>query len=299
MNIFCFVDVIIMFFRQFVFFGIFLSFLSWELYATDGDVPPRDADAHYVSEQLENVGIDEKVGKTITKDIAFVDQNGKKVVLADYFQDKKPVLLSFAYFSCPSLCHFVVDAKQAAIEKISLQGSDYRAITISFDERDKPEDAKRYHERYTSKFKNESFKNEFNWDFLVGTKEANNQIAGDIGFNFKWLPDKKEFAHAAAMYVLSPTGKVSRYFYGLYFSPFDLKMALLEAKDEKYRSSLEKILLYCYRYDSEARGYVANAWLLMRLGGAFTALAIAFFLYVMFRYERKRSLLINKKEGKS
>lgn len=261
-------------------------------YSSRSEQPSGDADSQHVLKQLDGVSIDEKVGAAVMRETVFTNQDGQEVSLGDYLGEK-PVLLSFLYLTCPSLCQYVVNAKAQMMQKMGLTlGSDYRVLSISFDDRDTVEAAKAHYDRYAKSIERTSDKEKPQWDFLVGASKSINRITTELGFQFKWLEDTKEFAHTAAIYVLSPSGKISRYFYGLEFSPFDVKMALLEAKDEKYRSTLERVLLYCYRYDSNARGYVADAWRLMRVGGGLTALGIAFFLFMMFRYERKRSLLV-------
>ena len=262
-------------------------------HGSQSDEPSQDADAKHVLQQLDGVSIEEKIGQAVMRETAFTNQNGEVVSVGDYLGER-PVLLSFLYLTCPSLCQYVVNAKVEMMKKMGLTlGSDYSALSISFDDRDTVEGAMEHYDRYARSLKRTVDKENPNWDFLVGNSRSINRITTELGFQFKWLEDTQEFAHTAAIYILSPSGKISRYFYGLEFSPFDVKMAVLEAKDEKYRSTLERVLLYCYRYDNTARGYVADAWKLMRVGGGVTALGIAFFLFMMFRYERKRGLSVN------
>ena len=262
-------------------------------HGSQSDEPSQDADAQHVLQQLDGVNIEEKIGQAVMRETVFTNQNGEIVSVGDYLGER-PVLLSFLYLTCPSLCQYVVNAKVEMMKKMGLTlGSDYSALSISFDDRDTAEAAMEHYDRYARSLKRTVDKENPSWDFLVGNSRSINRITTELGFQFKWLEDTQEFAHTAAIYILSPSGKISRYFYGLEFSPFDVKMAVLEAKDEKYRSTLERVLLYCYRYDNTARGYVADAWKLMRVGGGVTALGIAFFLFMMFRYERKRGLSVN------
>ncbi len=234
-----------------------------------------------VAEELDRVGIEENIGSFIDQSLVFYNSKGEEVVLDDLVEDK-PVILTFAYYSCPRICHFVLEAQKKAMDDLSLQlGSDYQAVTISFDERDKQEVTARIKSKYVSQANDES------WHFLYGDIENIKAITSSLGFRFKWIEANQEFAHSAVIYVITPNGKISRYFYGLNYNPFELKLAVLEAKKENTKSTLEKVLLYCYRYDHEARGYVLHAWNLMKTGGVVTIFFMSTFLFVMFRREKK------------
>ena len=268
----------------------------------------NDPDSAHVMKQLDGVGIDENVGKYISKDTVFTNQEGKVVKLGDYLGDK-PLLLSFLYYTCPSVCQYVANAEAETMKMLQLKlGEDYRAVGISFDKRDGAKEANETYSRYAEMLRgssalSENDQSEVDWSFLYGNEDAINTITSELGFQYKWLKDVQEFAHTAAIYIITPEGKISRYFYGLYFSPFDLRLALLEAKKEEHRGTIDRILLYCYRYDSEARGYVADAWRLMRVGAGLTAAGIGIFLFMMIKYERRRDdlwqakIASEKKEG--
>ncbi len=234
-----------------------------------------------VAEELDRVGIEEHIGEFLDGSLTFKNSDGEEVQISDLGNDK-PFILTFAYYSCPLICQYVLQGQKKAMEELKLQtGKDYNVVTISFDERDDAKISKDIKSRYTSE------QNEADWSFLYGDIGNIKEITDSLGFQFKWIEANQEFAHSAAIYVITPKLKISRYFYGLTYNPFELKLALLEAKEENTRSTVDKILLYCYRYDHEARGYVLQAWNVMKLGGVATTLAMAGFLFVMFRREKK------------
>ena len=244
-----------------------------------------------VAEELARVGIEERIGDFINGDLSFYNSLGEKVFLKDLIQDK-PVVLTFAYYSCPLFCQYVLQAEEKALSELALtMGSDYDAITISFDERDREKATFDIKEKYVNNHTRE------HWSFLYGDGENIKEITDSMGFQFKWIPENQEFAHSAAIFVVTPKGKISRYFYGLNYDPFELKLALLEAKEEKTRSAVEKIILYCYRYDHNSRGYVVHAQNVMKLGGVATIIIMGGFLVLMFKREKRG--YYNEKKGEA
>ena len=244
-----------------------------------------------VQKELTKVTINENLGKKLKlKGINFLNQYGKKVYLEDLIKDK-PIVLSFGYYTCPLLCGFVLQGKKEVLQEVEKNGltagKDYRVISISFDKKDTVENAQRYYERYSipEKKVNEDLPN---WSFLVGNEKTINNITSQIGFQFKWIEANQEYAHAAAIYIITPERKISRYLYGMQFNAFDIKLALIEAKKEAIRTTFEKVLLYCYRYDSNSRGYVLYARNIMKASGIFTIIFLSCMLLYFFKKEKNR-----------
>ncbi len=267
-----------------------------------------------VTKELEEVGIKERVGKTVIGDMLFTNRHGEEVVFTKLFADEKPILLTFFYATCPSLCQFVLNAKADMLAKLGglKLGKDFHAVSVSFDESDTPELMLASYKRYTTRVQHSATTDEQHgtatkteqsrvtaamgaiadggWTFLRGEETAIQRLTSQLGFLYKRLErgGDEEFAHTAAMYILTPKGKISRYFYGLFYPPFDVKLALIEAKNEKERSTLDRVLLYCYRYDVDAKGYVLAAQNVMKAGGLAIIVFLAGLIGVMVKFERTR-----------
>lgn len=235
--------------------------------------------------ELVDVGVTEQIDHVISSDYKFHDSQGKLVKLDSFFSDK-PVVLSFVYYSCPMLCNLIATGVKNLIlnsNTIPL-GESYKIVSISIDPSDTVLTATAFKNRYID----ESFSNQYSdpeWHFLYGETVKN--LAKEVGFNYNYLPESGEFAHTASIIVLSPTRKVTRYLYGIEFDEKDFKLAIAEAKNEKSRSTLEKVMLFCYMYDPDKRGFVIHAWRLMRLGGILTVAFILGSIIYLRRNERK------------
>lgn len=198
------------------------------------------------------VGIDEKLGDSIPLDLTFKDSNGKEVKLSDLVT--KPTVLSLVYYHCPTVCKPLLGAKVDVLDRIDLvPGKDYNALTISFNERETPENAKTIKEHFIGSFKSKKFP-EGSWHFLTGDEGTIKKLTDAVGFRFK--RDGEDFIHATGLIMLSPKGKITRYFLGLSFLPFDTKLGIIEASEGKIGPTISKVLLYCFRYDPEGKRYV-------------------------------------------
>lgn len=230
----------------------------------------------FVKNELEMVKIDEKVGNILDVDLTFYDLEGNPVLFKD-FLGNKPLILSFAYYSCTLICQFVLQGQVDVFNRLEMiLGKDYNAVTISFDSKDDAELTTEMTKIYAKKTVREG--NQAEWTFLYGKDEEIRSITDQLGFYFDFIEASGEFAHSAAFYVITPRGKISRYFYGIQFNPFDLQLAIIEAKDEKTRSTIENFLMYCYQYDAESRGYALVARRVMQAGGVITVAIIGIFI---------------------
>ncbi len=233
---------------------------------------------------LREVGIDQRLGERVPLDAAFVDDAGRTVTLGDYFEGEKPVVLVMTYFECPMLCTLVLNGLTKTLKTMSFEpGKEFDVVAVSFDPRDTPETAAKKKAVYLKDYGREA--TAAGWHFLTGDQTAIERVATAVGFRYRWVPEEKQFAHAAAVMVATPDGRLSRYFYGVEYAPRDLRLGLVEASDHKIGSAVDALLLFCYQYDPATGKYGAIALNLVRAGGVATVLAIGLFMTVMFRRE--------------
>lgn len=243
--------------------------------------------------ELEGVGISEKLGNQLTLETPFVDENGKNVVLKNYFNGKLPVVLLLVYYECPHLCTFVLNEFLNTLNQSDYEpGKHFQVVTVSIDEREGSELAKQKKESYLATYKKRG-PGDDSWHFLTGTKESIDKIASEVGFGFKYDKRQDDFAHAASLFILTPEGKIARYLYGINYPPRDLKLALLEAAEGKIGSIMDKLLMFCYHYDPQGKKYALLATKIMRAGGLVTVVALVVFLYALSRRKKKYSQRMN------
>ena len=235
---------------------------------------------------LRDVGFDQRRNEQVSLDLSFKDEAGRSVQLAEYF-DGKPVILVLAYLRCPMLCTEVLNGLTRAMLGMSLDaGKDFTVLTVSFDPRETPELAavkkKSYLERYGRPGA------ETGWHFLTGDKEAIERLTGAVGFRYTYDARNDQFAHASGIIVLTPTGKVSRYFYDLKYSSRDLRLGLVEASANQIGSPVDQVLLYCFHYDPVEGRYGPTIMNFVRAGGILTMFGIGTLLFVLWRQERRK-----------
>jgi protein SCO1/2 len=236
--------------------------------------------------QLDGVGIDEHLGSPVDLNLMFTGEDGYPVRLGQFFNQGRPVILNLVYYNCPMLCTLILNGQTEAMRKIPwTPGKEYEVVTISIDPRESFDVAQKKKAIYMSSFDRPAP----GWHFLTDRDGNVQRLAKQVGFNYRYDPRIEQYAHAAAIMVLTPQGKMARYLYGIRFSPRDLRFALAEASEGRSTLTVEKILLFCYHYDPKAGAYVWFALNLMRAGGALTVLAFALFGWRMFRSERKRA----------
>lgn len=256
--------------------------------------------------ELEGVGITEKLGNYAPKDVAFTDSDGHAVKLGDYFTSGKPVILSMNYSDCPMLCSLQLNQFVSTLREMPGLGSTFEIITISLDPNETPERAAATKARYVKDYarqgdplkgetvttdREKEIDAQSGWHFLVGSDANVHAIADAVGFGYTYNEARKEYLHVAALMLLSPQAKVTRYMYGLLHSPQTLRLSLVEASEGKTGSMLDKVVLYCFHYDAAAGKYGPVARNVMRVGGGITVLFLGAFLGAMLlREKRKRSI---------
>jgi protein SCO1/2 len=233
----------------------------------------------------EAVKIEQRIGSTLPLDATFKDESGKQVRLRDYFGNGKPVVITPVYYSCPMLCNVVIDNFINKLADLKLNvGDDFNVVTYSFDSHETPPeaDAKRnlYLKRYGRPGAVEG------WHFLTGDAKNVKVLSDALGFGFAWDEQRQQFAHAAAIMVVTPDGKIARYHYGMDWSPRDLRFSLVEASHNKLGTVTDHLLLICYQYEPGTGKYSARAMNVVRAGGVATIAALAGFIFVSLRRER-------------
>jgi protein SCO1/2 len=246
-------------------------------------LPPAALAADPQDAALQKVGVDEKPGVAIPRDLPFTDATGKPVRLADYLGDG-PVLLTLNYYTCPMLCPLTFRNLAATMEQVkgfSLE-RDYRVVTVSIDPDEIPEIV-RAKATETHAFMPGVRKADARWPFLYGNAESIRRLTESVGYRYAKVG--REFAHPAALVVLSPAGTVSRYLYGVEIDPRDLKLALIEASEGKIGESTagNTLLMYCFRYDPVGKKYILYARNIMKAAGAVTLILLAGLLVVLWR----------------
>lgn len=226
------------------------------------------------------VGIVEKLGNNIPLELQFTNENGKKVILKDLIT--KPTILMFVYYHCPGICSPLLTGVSEVIDRTNIvPGKDYQLLTISFDHTESWEKAKKWKENHLKALERPISSDA--WSFLVGDSLSVKKITDAVGFYFK--PDGKgDFIHGAAIYSIAPDGKIIRYLFGTEFSPFDFKMAVLEAEKGIPLPTVNRLLKFCYSYDPQGRKYMFN---FTRVAGTIILVVLSIFFVFLVSKKKK------------
>ena len=233
---------------------------------------------------MQGVGIDQNLNAQIPLELTFKDEIGQAVRLGQYFRDK-PVVLALVYYECPGLCDLVLNGLSHAMEQISLNvGTDYEVVTVSFNPKESWQLAGAKKATYIEKYQRTGAKE--GWHFLTGQQDAIKQLANTVGFHYNWDPVSQQFAHASAIMVLTPEGKIARYFYGIQYKPRDFRLGLVEASANKIGTPADQVMLFCYHYDPTTGKYGMAITQITRVLGTGTVLGLGGFIFIMIRRER-------------
>ncbi len=233
---------------------------------------------------LQNVGIEQHLDAQIPPDLAFVDDAGRPVKLGDYF-GRKPLILNLVYLNCTMLCGQELAGLASAMRLIKFDaGNEFEVITVSFDPRETPAMAAAKKKDYVGRYGRANAA--AGWHFLTGQAPAIDALTKAVGFQYQYDSKTNQYAHATAIMVLTPQGRISRYLYGVDFPPKDLRLGLVEASQEKIGNPVDAVLLYCYHYNPETGKYGAVISNILRLAGAVTILIIGGMLLILWRLDR-------------
>jgi len=231
---------------------------------------------------LEKVGIEQRLNEQVPLDLQFRDESGQQVRLGDYF-GKKPVVLALVYYSCPQLCNQVLNGMTSSLKTLAAFsiGKEFDVVTVSFDPRETAELAAQKKEPYIQWYKRDGAAE--GWHFLTGDQAAIDSLTGAVGFHYEYDAQTNQFAHASGIMIITPEGKLARYFYGIEYAPKDLRLGLVEASNNKVGSPVDQLLLYCFHYDPASGKYGLMVINLVRLGGLITIVGMVALLLILRR----------------
>ena len=238
--------------------------------------------------ELEGVGITERPGARIPLDLEFTAEDGKPVRLGTYFDGKKPVILNLGYYRCPMLCGLVLSGLLQGLKETAWTvGREFEVVTVSIDPLETPTLARLKKESYLSDYGRPGAA--AGWHFLTGREANIRKLADAVGFGYRYVPEREEYAHAAALFMATPDGHLSRTLYGVQYAAGTLRMALTEAGQGKVGSVADRILLTCFHYDAAEGRYAVAAAALMRIGAGATALALGGWLLARWVRDARRA----------
>jgi len=235
---------------------------------------------------LQGVGIDQRLNQRLPLNVMLRDEAGRNVPFSAFFQTGKPVILALVYYRCPMLCTQILTGLESSLKAVSFNpGTDFEIVSVSFDPKDTPELAASKKQMYMRRYGRPNTAN--GWHFLTGDETNVRALADAAGFHYKYDPKTDQFAHASGIMIVTPDGRMSRYFYGVDYAPRDIRLGLVEASQNKIGSPVDQILLFCYHYDPTTGKYGAMAVNMVRVAGAAFVLICGAFLLIAFRREHR------------
>ena len=236
--------------------------------------------------EARGVDVKKKFGAQVGESHQFVDHTGKRVRLGDYFDGKRPVLLTLNWYGCKTLCSTQLNELLRALKGFEwTAGEDYRILTVSIDPSEGVALAAGKRETYLKALGRGQ---DVDWSFLTGTKDQIDALAADVGYTYNYDKRQEQYVHTTVLYVLTPAGKISHYLFGLSYAPRDFKLALMEASRGRIGNTFDKVLLSCFHYDSSTGRYTAGAMDIMRFFGILTVLIFGCFLMVYWLLDRRK-----------
>jgi protein SCO1 len=257
--------------------------------------PAQGAPSNQVPAPLNRVGFEQRLNEQLPLDLPFTDEDGQTVKLGAYF-GRKPVVLAFVYYECPMLCTQVLNGLESALRVLTESvGEEFDVVTVSFDPRETPVLAAGKKKAYLERYQRDGA--ERGWHFLTGGQASIEALTKAAGFSYAWDEASQQFAHASGIVVVTPQGRLSRYFLGIDYSPRDLKFALMESTSERIGTLADQLLLYCYHYDPSTGNYGFVAMRAVRVGGAVTLMALVGFVFVSLRSDSAKGRRRDKSDS--
>lgn len=258
--------------KALIIFSLQILFVSSFVFAIETD-----------NNEINLLSLKTKLGNKVDLNLEFIDTSGKRMSLADFSADKKPIVILPGYFTCPRLCGLLFDGASRLINELKLDsGKDFKVISASFNAQETPDSALKYENKYNSSISSTSR----DWSFIFPAEEKSLQLFSQLGFPY--LKDGKDFAHSSALFILTPSGEISQYFTGVDFDPFSVKLAIVEASQGAIGNLLDHALLYCFRFDPTKGKYTWVVGSALKAGGALTILLMGLFLGTLWLKEKKR-----------
>ena len=235
---------------------------------------------------LQGVTIEQKLDQQAPLNLSFVDEAGRTVPLSTFFHSKKPVVLALVYYRCPMLCTQILTGLESSLKAVSFNpGQDFEVVSVSFDPKDTWELAAAKKQTYLKRYGRANTAN--GWHFLTGDPANIKALTDAVGFHYKYDPATDQFAHASGIMILTPDGRLSRYFYGVEYAPRDVRLGLVEASQNKIGTPVDQLLLFCYHYDPSTGKYGALVMNIVRAAGAGFVLVFGGILIMVFRREKR------------
>jgi len=245
---------------------------------------------------LAGVGIDQKLDRQVPLDLTFRDEAGRTVPLSSFFSGRKPVILALVYYQCPMLCTMILNGVESSLKAVSFDpGRDFEVLSVSFDPKDTPQLAASKKQMYLRRYGRPGTAN--GWHFLTGDEANIQALTSAVGFRYKYDAASGQFAHASGIMVLTPQGRLSRYLYGVEYAPRDVRLALVEASENKIGSPVDQLLLFCYHYDPATGKYGAIAINFVRFAGLAFTLICGFFLIAAWRRDLRAGRVNMRRAG--
>jgi protein SCO1/2 len=264
--------------------ALVLATTAWAQYP--GDRQAHGAARSQAPAAVKGVDVLERLGDHLPESAHFVDSEGRPFQLADVLHQGKPVILTLVYYRCPALCSLVLSGLTRSLRDVGLKlGTDYRVLTVSIDPTETPRMAAESKRGHMQALGVDPLTPD--WTFATGTEEEIHTLAGAVGFLYTYDEPSKQYAHAAAIFVLSPDGKISRYLYGIDFPTRDMRLALVEASKGKVGTALDRVLLTCFKYDATTRRFEPYVLGFVRIGASLVFVALATLLTLLWRQELK------------
>ena len=257
---------------------LLLSISAWGQGMTTGVLSPP---ANVRPPELKNVGIEQRLNQQIPLGLVFRDEGGKTVTLRDYF-GRKPVILNLVYYKCPMLCSEVLSGLVSSLKILKFDvGNQYNVLTVSFNPRETPDLAAASKAQYLKRYGRPGAAE--GWHFLTGPEESISALTQAVGFQYQYDAQTDQYAHATAIMILTPDGRVAQYYYGVEFAPKDLRLGLIQASSGKIGNLVDEVLLYCYHYDPATGKYGAVITRILKLSGIATIVLIGGMVLILFR----------------
>jgi protein SCO1/2 len=235
-----------------------------------------------------NIGLEQRLNTQIPLNLQFRDETGKTVQLGDYFGEK-PVILSFAYYDCPMLCTLVINGIVRTLRTLSFSaGTEFNIVTVSFNPKDTPAMAAVKRQNSLQSYNRKGA--DAGWHFLVGDEATVQQLTQAVGFRYAYDEGTKQYQHPSGIMILTPDGKLSRYFYGIEYAPRDVRLGLVEASAGKIGSPVDQVLLLCFHYDPTTGKYGLIITRALQLAGLVTVFALGAFMLISFRRDRREKI---------
>jgi protein SCO1/2 len=252
---------------------------------------PNGPVSNGMPDALKKVGIEQRLGEPLPLDAKFRNENGEEVKLREYFKSGRPVILALVYYECPMLCNEVLNGLTGSLKGISLSaGKDFDVLAISFDSRenDKADLARNKKASYLARYDRPG--TDSGWHFLTGTQDSVDAVTNAAGFKYYWDDKTKQFAHAGGIMIVTPEGKLSKYFYGIEYAPKDVKFGIMDSSKDRIGNPAEQLLLYCYHYDPATGKYGFAIIRALQLAGIATLIGFGSMLFVFWRKGKRREI---------